>query len=98
MIDAIEGKGYCPVCCKRDQPIKVGWVEAKCDGCGFYSYINPPNLTVKNRRSLLKLSKKEMAERMNLKVSTITKYEKDWPSERYWEATKKLVLAEEPKP
>ena len=86
-------KGYCPVCCKREAPIRVGYVGCKCDGCGYY-FSDALHFTVMNRRLLLKLSKKELAEKLNIKLSTVSHYEKNWPSKRYWEATKELVLAE----
>ncbi len=91
MIDAIEIKGYCPVCCKENQSLRIGWIEAHCGGCGNYFSVESQNRTVEKRRKLLVLSRKEMGFKMGLTKRTIANYENVWPSKKYWIETQNLM-------
>lgn len=91
MIDAIETTGFCPVCCKENQLIKIGWIECQCDGCKNYFSSESANITVEKRRKILGLSRKKMAVKMGLKPKTISNYENIWPSKKYWNKTETLI-------
>ena len=91
MADATKFIGFCPVCCKHKQPITVGWRECYCNGCGNYFSPETLNETVKKRRELLGLSRQEMAIKMGLTEATISNYENDWPSKKYWVETQNLM-------
>ena len=80
MLDVIETKGFCQVCCKENQPIRIRGFELHCGGCGNYFSSESPNRTVEKRRKILGLSRKEMAVKMGLSKKTIANYETDWPS------------------
>ena len=91
MAEATKFKGFCPVCYRYNQWITVAWRAGYCNGCGNYFSPETLNETVKKRRKLLGLSKAEMAMKMGLSIRTISNYEKDWPSKKYWRETRKLV-------
>jgi len=92
MIGAFKIESYCPVCCKENQKIRCGWIECACGGCGNYFDIESLNRIVEKRRVLLGLSRKQIGEKMGLSVKTIAKYENYWPSKKYWDGTKELVI------
>ena len=94
MVDAIDITGDCALCCCKNVPLKLGWVEVECSVCGARFASDALFATVRLRRKHLGLSVKEMAEKIGLAVTTIRHYEKNWPSKRYWEKTKQMVLAE----
>lgn len=91
MTGSIPLKGYCQVCCKDNQNLKLGWIETKCEGCGNYFSIEDLQETVRKRRELLVLSRKEIGEKLGLSAKTISNYENVWPSKKYWLATEKLM-------
>lgn len=91
MLDVIETEGFCPVCCKENQPIRIGWIELHCGGCGNFFSSESLNRTVEKRRKILGLSRKEMAVKMGLSKKTIANYETDWPSKKYWTETRTLM-------
>lgn len=93
---AIEHEMWCPVCCRNNQPIRTGYTGSHCGGCGNYFSIDDPCSTVRARRELLCLSRREMGEKLKLKPRTVANYENDWPSERYWKATRELVEQSDP--
>ncbi len=83
--------GFCPVCCKENQPLTQGYIETTCGSCKNYFSIYDPHRIVKKRRELLGLSRKEMSAQMGLNYRTIANYETVWPSKRYFVETQKLV-------
>ena len=91
MLDAIPMVGYCPVCCRDDQPLDVGWLQTRCNGCGSYSTFNEAQDTVRKRRELLALTRKEIGIKLGLTAKTVSNYENVWPSNKYWQATEKLM-------
>jgi len=89
-VDAIDMKGICFICGKSTV-LKVGWTEIQCPECEQYFTLGDLAGIVKERRKFLGLSRKEMAERIDLKPSTVKKYENDYPSEKYWNKTSALI-------
>lgn len=90
---AIEMKCYCPVCCRKDQDVLLGYVSSKCKGCGFESSFDALNETVRNRRKYLGMTKAEIAYHSGVNPGTVQTYEGRWPSEKYWLKTRELVEA-----
>lgn len=83
-------KKYCIVCCKDTERIFFSFGD-RCEECGYVSDGNLAQV-VQERRKLLNLTRQEIADKIGIKKSTVYKYEKNWPSERYYEQTKKLVM------
>jgi len=91
MVDAIKIKGNCPVCCKRNQSLTLGWLQEKCNTCGNYFSMENLGEIVEKRRKLLGLTRKEMGKKMGLSRATIAQYEIRHPSEIYWYKTEVLM-------
>lgn len=84
--------GSCPVCCRENQPIRIGHVEEHCAGCGNYFNRNEQNKVVRARRELLDLSRDQISAITGISVSTIKHYEVNYPSKKYLSVTENLVL------
>jgi len=89
-VDAIDMKGICSICGKSTV-LKIGWTEIKCPKCERYFNLDDLAGIVKERRKLLGMSRNEMAAIMEIKPSTVKKYESDYPSEKYWNKTFDLI-------
>ena len=89
-VDAIDMKGLCPIC-GGSSLLKIGWTEIKCTECSGYFSLDDMAGIVKRRRKFLGLSINEMAAIMEIKPSTVKKYENDYPSEKYWNKTFVLI-------
>jgi ribosome-binding protein aMBF1 (putative translation factor) len=81
---------YCPVCCK-DTGQASNWLGSRCNECGYISNGDLARV-VRNRRELLGISRKEIASEMGIKRETVYKYEKVWPSKKYLDQTKMLII------
>jgi len=90
MAGAIPMRFTCPVCLSETDG-ELGWIDARCGDCGALSSTDSPNRTVRLRRERLGLTRDEMAGKLGIKRSTVTRYEARWPSRRYWDATREMV-------
>lgn len=91
MHDAIEVNGSCPVCCRPDQQIRIGWLDCHCSGCGRYWSMDDPRGIVRQRRELLSLTRKQIAQKTGVSPRTVKEYENSGPSQVYWTRTWHLV-------
>jgi DNA-binding XRE family transcriptional regulator len=92
MAGAVEYTGFCPVCCRPDALIKQGYLEGFCESCKRYHNTEELQRTVKQRRELLGLTRRQMADEVGVKPVTIGNYERNWPSKTYWEQTRQMML------
>ena len=99
MAGAIEIESSCPVCFYEGK-MRLGYIGVACPKCGKVTSSDSANLTVRYRRELLKMGREEMARLCGVYHSTVAHYENWWPSESYWEQTRRLVqeYSKEPTP
>ena len=90
---AIEVRGDCMICGRKNVPLKFGYVGVLCTVCGYDWESEFPSGTVRQRREYLGLTRAEMAEKIGLAKATIKHYETIWPSKRYFEETLQVVRA-----
>ena len=88
---AIDGRGDCMICGRKNIPLKYGWAGTLCTVCGRDWEIEHPAGTVRRRREYLGLTRKGMAKRTGLAQETIKHYETIWPSRRYFDQTLQVV-------
>lgn len=91
MQGAIELTGLCWVCGRDDQKIRLGWVESHCAGCNRYWSMDNPRGIVRQRRELLGLTRKQIAQKTGVAPRTVKEYENSVPSQVYWVRTWYLV-------
>lgn len=94
-IEDLDYNGWCPICCREDTPIRVGWTHERCiiGNCiipheGFMGSI------AMRRRERLGLTRRQMSEITGLKPSTIKRYEWVRCSKNYYEKTAELMRSE----
>jgi DNA-binding XRE family transcriptional regulator len=68
-----------------------GYIECKCAGCGYSFSPESKNRIVENRRKILGLTRKQMANYMGISHKTIRNYELIYPSGKYWNKTKLMM-------
>jgi DNA-binding XRE family transcriptional regulator len=83
-------KTTCPICCKETEGA-LGWYGYECKECG-YMYDGELNRVVRNRREILGLTRRQMADKVGLKRATVYKYEKIWPSKKYLDQTMLMII------
>jgi hypothetical protein len=92
-VDSIDvGVSKCWIC-GIDSKHELGWIGSRCDNCkSVYDFteITMPAV-VRMRRELLKLSRREIAEKMKYSIHSIRYYENNRCSSKYYKATELLV-------
>ena len=89
-IDAPQIRGACAACLKTGK-MDAGPAGVRCGACGFVNGGDSLHLLVRKRREILGMTRREIAGVLGLKPSTVATYENNWPSERYWLETERLV-------
>jgi hypothetical protein len=89
---SIDFVGYCPICCTEEYVQRTGYVGGYCMGCDSHYSFEDMAGVVRQRRKILGLERRDMAALFAVSPQTISNYENVWPSKKYWQFTKELVL------
>jgi hypothetical protein len=81
----------CRICLKTAKQ-QTSWVALRCIACGHqYSFDEGTRGIVTSQRRMLKLTRRQLGEKIGYKPSTIKKYEWTWPTKAYREKLNDLV-------
>lgn len=81
----------CPICLETATQ-QTSWVSFRCTACKrSYSYDGGFRLIVSSQRVMLKLTRRQLGEKIGYAPSTIKKYEWTWPTKAYRERLNALV-------
>lgn len=92
--DAVRITSVCLFCGKRGNHL-LGWVSLRCEHCGnewSLDWAMPD--CVREIRAKLKLTRKQMGEKLGYSPKTIKKYEWSWCSKPYFQKVTELCHQE----
>lgn len=92
-VDTPTFEGVC-VICKRTATIEVGWVGIRCSVCRkvFDSENGLPGIVLQ-RRELMKMTRRQIAEATGYKPSSVKRFELVRCTRPYAAATERLILS-----
>lgn len=91
LVDAIEVEMTCLICL-RLAVILIGWTHDKCTACNSQLSHEPfMGDIARKRRKLLRITRRQIADELQIKTKTVRTYETSHCSQTYFDALGKMV-------
>ncbi len=82
----------CPICLKKDKNTMVTWVGIKCSNCNYMLSLDEWRGEIARvQRNYLKLTRKQLGEKLGYSKNTIRQYEWVKCPDRYWNKLQELM-------